>query len=162
MRAGHAVTGAVLLMIGACGSDGSGPGGGGNGAGSGSFQGTISGATNDNLSGTATFAVATGLGFTLSLGDQGAQVIVQVLRPQAVRPATGTYTLDNLATFTSGSVASNPFAATGGTLTVTTSTDSQFEGTLQFDATTVSPAGSVTVSVTFSASCTPGGGATCS
>lgn len=117
------------------------------------FTATVSGATSASLSGTAGFA-ATGQGFVLDLVNKDANgPMISFVRVGAL-PATGTYTFsavpqagEIVGLYATGGATPAGYASTGGTLTITVSSNDRLKGSFSFTATGGST-GAATISVT--------------
>ena len=152
---------AGLVLLGACGDDDT-TGPDNNPSGS-SYELTVEGAVEDDLEGTAAFAVVTDEGITsfgIALTEAGGSNTIVLERVGGTRPGNGTYTVGDLnadgeqdpakfyAAFVAGT-SQNPsdvFVSVSGTVTITKSSSDQVKGTI--DMTLVGLQGEEEVTIT--------------
>ena len=151
MKAAKWMVLAAAGMLAACGGDDNGTTGPGNG-GSRTFSAEVTGDLETSVKGAALFGTKTdeaqGTLFGLEMAETGdGESVIQIIRLGGQIPAPGTYEIKDAINTNPGSgdfVAmafdsdnGEPtaiFVATGGTLTVTSSTATSFKGTFTFDA----------------------------
>lgn len=150
----------LLLVLATCGGDGNGISDPDDDGALGSFEVEFSGALTGSYEGAATFASAPGSGFAIVLVGTGGSASATVVREVSGRPGTGTHpiadatgnTPDMTDFWLAGSAGGQAFAASSGSMTISTSSQQRLAGTIQFTA--MSAAGQVTGQVTFNARCT--------